>query len=77
MDDALRIVDEAFNLMQSNEYEVASLQVMQLVAASTYSAYDGEFVVLAKDLSLQLVTVDSRILEQFLNVAISLDEYVS
>ena len=77
LDDALRIMEEASTLMQGNEYDVASLQVMQLVAESTCSAYDCEFVALAKDLNLHLVTVDKRILEQFPNVAISLGEFVS
>ncbi len=75
LEDALRILEEASTLMQGNEYEVASLQVMQLVAESTCSAYDCEFVALAKDLNIPLVTVDRRILEQFPNVAISLDEF--
>ena len=76
LDDALRIMEEASTLMQGNEYDVASLQVMQLVAESTCSAYDCEFVALAKDLNLPLVTVDKKILEQFPKFAISLDEFV-
>ena len=77
LEDALRILEEASTLMQGNEYEVASLPVMQLIAESTCSAYDCEFVALAQDLNCPLVTVDKRILEQFPNVAISLDEFVS
>ena len=76
LDDAIRIMEEATALMQGNEYEVASLQVMQLVSESTCSAYDCEFVALAKDLDIHLVTVDKKILEQFPKYAISLDEFV-
>jgi predicted nucleic acid-binding protein len=74
---AIRILDEASTLMQGNEYEIASLQVMQLVVGSSCSAYDCEFVALAQNLNLTLVTVDRRILEQFPGVAISLDEFAS
>jgi len=76
LEDAIRILEAASTLMQGNEYEVASLQVMQLVAESTCSAYDCEFVALAQDLNIQLVTVDKRILEQFPKLAISLDEFI-
>lgn len=77
LDDAIRILEEASTLMQTNEYEVASLQVMQLVTESTCSAYDCEFVALAKDLNIPLVTVDKKILEQFPDFAISLDAFVT
>ena len=69
-------MDEATLLMQSGEYETVSWQVLQLVGESTCSAYDCEFVALARDLSLRLLTVDKQIVKQFPNEAISLDEYV-
>jgi predicted nucleic acid-binding protein len=77
LDDTLRIMEEASTLMRGNEYEIACLRVMQLVDKSTCSAYDCEFVALAQDLNLPLVTVDKRILEQFPNTAIALDKFVS
>jgi len=77
LDDAIRILEEASTLMHGNEYKVASLPVMQLVAESTCSAYDCEFVALAKDLNIPLVTVDKKILEQFPDFAISLDAFVT
>ena len=77
LEDAVRIMETATTLMQGNEYEVASLQVLRLVAGSTCSAYECEFVALAQDLNIPLVTVDKRILEQFPKYTISLDEFVS
>ncbi len=77
LEDAIRIMDEATLLMQGGEYETVSLQVLQLVGESTCSAYDCEFVALARDLNVRLLTVDKQILKQFPNEAISLDEYVS
>jgi predicted nucleic acid-binding protein len=76
LEDALGIMEEAGVLMQGNEYEVASYQVLQLVEESTCLAYDCEFVALARDLDVPLVTVDGQILKQFPNDAVSLDEYV-
>jgi len=76
LEDAYRIMDEAANLMEGHEYEIASIQVLALTATSTCSAYDCEFVALAQDLDVQLVTVDKQILEQFPDHTISLDEYL-
>ena len=77
LEDAVRIMDQATLLMQGGEYEAVSLQVLQLVGESTCSAYDCEFVALARDLNVRLLTVDKQILKQFPNEAISLNEYVS
>ena len=77
LEDAVRIMDEATLLMQGGEYETVSLQVLRLVGESTCSAYDCEFVALAQDLNMRLLTVDKQIVKQFPIEAISLDEYVS
>jgi predicted nucleic acid-binding protein len=73
--DAQQIMEEALRLMQGREYEVASHHVLDLVATSTCSAYDCEFVALARDLGLPLVTADSQILSQFPDTAVSLAEF--
>ena len=77
LEDAVRIMDEATLLMRGGEYETVSLQVLQLVGESTCSAYDCEFVALARDLNVRLLTVDKQIVKQFPNEGISLEEYVS
>jgi predicted nucleic acid-binding protein len=74
---AQEIMDEATRLMLGREYEVVSSQVLSLVARSSCSAYDCEFVALAQDLRVPLVTVDKQVLEQFSQVAVSLDEYLA
>ena len=76
-DDAIKIMDEAIVLMRDREYEVSSQQVLGLAAESTCSAYDCEFVALARALEAPLVTVDRQILEQFSAVAISLEDFVA
>jgi len=75
--DSQQILDAATELMQGQEYEVASHLILSLVATSTCSAYDCEFVALAKDLHIHLVTVDKQILEQFPDIAVSLEKFVS
>ena len=76
LDDAQQIMREAMLLMKGREYEVASFQVLELVASSECSAYDCEFVALAEDLGTSLVTVDKKILKEFPQIAVSLDEFV-
>jgi len=75
--EAQQIMDEALGLMSGQEYEVTSAHVLLLVAASPCSAYDCEFVALAQDLDVPLVTVDKQILEQFPAVAVSLENFVA
>lgn len=75
-EDAVRMMDEAERLMEGREYEVASMDVLQLVKESKCSAYDCEFVALARAEGVKLVTVDKQILREFAGEAVSLDEFV-
>jgi predicted nucleic acid-binding protein len=77
LEDAHQIMNEAMGLLRDGEYEVASLRVLSLVASSSCSAYDCEFVALAQDLSVPLITVDKQILGQFPETSISLNVFVS
>jgi predicted nucleic acid-binding protein len=74
---AQEVMAAAQEVMEGREYEVVSFRVLALVAQSACSAYDCEFVALAQDLALPLVTVDKQILKQFPQVAVSLDAYLS
>ncbi|MBM4084995.1 MAG: type II toxin-antitoxin system VapC family toxin [Planctomycetes bacterium] len=77
LDEAERIADEAMGLMRGREHEVASSDVLRLVAGSKCSAYDCEFVALAQHLGVRLVTVDKEILDQFPEVAVSLEAFIA
>lgn len=77
LEDALQIVSEADELMDGGEYEVGSGQVLRTVARSGCSAYDCEFVALALDLNVPLVTVDKELLSRFPGICIGLREFVS
>lgn len=73
---AVQIMEQAQKHMDGNEYETIPLRVLQFAAESSCSAYDCEFVALAYDLGVPLVTVDKQILAQFPQIAISLEKYV-
>jgi predicted nucleic acid-binding protein len=70
LEDALRIVAEAEHGMAGREYTVASQQVLLLAGQSGCSAYDCEFVSLAQDLEVRLVTADRQVLAAFPAVAV-------
>jgi predicted nucleic acid-binding protein len=72
-----QIMEDAMQMMHNHEYEVVSVQVLSLVASSSCSAYDCEFVALAKDLKIPLVTVNKQILDQFPDIAIALEAFVA
>lgn len=77
LENAKKIMSEALNLMKEQEYEVDSLKVMGLAATTRSSAYDCEFVALAQDLGVALVTMDKQILRYFPKVAVSLEAFIS
>jgi predicted nucleic acid-binding protein len=77
LDNALSIIREAETLMNGGEYDIASAQVLSLAASSGCSAYDCEFVTLALDLKVPLVTSDKKLLKVFSGTALSLEEFNS
>ena len=75
--DALKIITEAEELMSGSEYKIVSSQVLKLSKESGCSAYDCEFVALAMDLHVPLITVDRQILNRFPQTAISPDDFLA
>ena len=76
VESALEIANLAEEGMAGNEFVVSTEIVMHLVATSRCSSYDCEFVALAQEHSLPLVTSDREILRDFGKTAISLDRFV-
>ena len=74
LDTALRIAGEAEVQMRGREYSVPSAQVLAHVAESDCSAYDCEFVALAEELGVRLVTSDEKLARAFPRVARRLGE---
>lgn len=77
LDEALRRMQRAETLMQGKEYEVSSAQALSLAASSRCSAYDCEFVALAQNLAVPLVTSDGQVLSAFPTTAVSVDNFNS
>jgi predicted nucleic acid-binding protein len=70
----LAIQSEAEDLLRGGEYEVSSAAVLELVAASDCTAYDCEFVAVARHLGTRLVTMDAKLLKAFPKDAQALNE---
>jgi predicted nucleic acid-binding protein len=71
LEEALSIIDEAERWLTGHEYSVVSRHVLTLADQSGCSAYDSEFVALARDLRIPLVTTDRQTLKAFPNLAVS------
>jgi predicted nucleic acid-binding protein len=75
LDDAKLIMNSALKTMEGREILPPSDLVLDLVAASDCSAYDCEYVALARHLHVKLVTSDRKILRDFPETAIELGAY--
>jgi len=75
LEHAHRIMDGALGLLRGREYEVSSYEVMRFASESHSSAYGCEFIAVANDLKIPLVTVDKQLLSEFPSVAVSLEEF--
>ena len=76
LSEAIEIFESSGELLKGNEYEINSAQVLSLSHQSGCSAYDCEFVNLAKDLNIALVTEDKKILKNFPESAISMGQFL-
>jgi predicted nucleic acid-binding protein len=73
---ALRIQLEMEELLRDKEYDVSSLEILTLIKDSSCSAYDSEFVALAKNFDIQLVTMDKQVTRGFPGVAVLLTDFM-
>ncbi len=76
LNDAVQLMSLAEELLNDNEYNINSFQVLQLANESGCSAYDCEFVSLAKNLGIALVTEDKKILKNFPETAQNMEAFV-
>lgn len=75
LDQAQQIVISAEKRMLNRERWPVSSRILELVQSSGCSAYNCEFISLARDLDLPLVTLDKKVLKQFPAVAVSPKEF--
>ena len=66
---------DALDLLADRERQVEGELVIHLAANSSCTAYDCEFVALARSLSLDLVTTDKQVLKAFPGIAVSLSAF--
>lgn len=69
----LNLADEAF---AESEHFVGDELVFDIVASSTLTAYDAEFVALASVLSVPLVTADKAVLKAFPDRALTMEAFI-
>lgn len=74
LDAAMAIDARAEALVADNEYDVSSLAVLKLAAASGCSAYDCEYVALAEHLDAKVVSADAKLRKAFPKRVVSLSE---
>ena len=68
-DAALASLRAAESVLEGREFLVATDRVFDLALASGCSAYDCEYVALALELEVPLITLDRQVLEAFPSVA--------
>ena len=76
VESAIEIANLAEAALAENEFSISASAVLQLVSQSGCSAYDCEFVALAREQKVPLVTADRQILRDFPELTISLEEFV-
>jgi predicted nucleic acid-binding protein len=69
----LRVADHA---LAESEHIVADDLVLDVVAGSTLTAYDAEFVALASVLAVPLVTADKAVLKAFPERVLTMEQFV-
>ena len=74
--EAVDLMQEAELFMKGMEFLVPSLKILKLTEESKCSAYDCEFVTLAEQFGLELVTSDSLLLKKFPGTAVHMSEFI-
>lgn len=77
IENAIEIQQQAETLLSGNEYEVNSLDVLQIASESGCTAYDAEFICLAKNMGNRLITADKKILKTFPEIASTARNFIS
>lgn len=76
LDQTLRFMELSEILMGGREYTLSSDPVLTLAAHSRCAAYDCEFVALAQQRKVPLVTFDRRLLQAFPDIAVEPGRFI-
>ena len=76
-EEGLRAFDLAKKIIGEREFSVSPIDVIELSVQTNCSAYDCEFVALARDLGIKLVTYDKKLLTAFPAIATSSTEFIN
>jgi predicted nucleic acid-binding protein len=71
------VMDKAHELMHEREHFVSSARVLELAASSRCSAYDCEYVALAQQFGLPLITFDKAIVQNFPAIAMDPQDFLT
>lgn len=73
---AIDILRKVESQLRDHQFEADSIQVFELVASSNCSSYDCEFVSLARDLNIKLITMDNKVLKEFAGTAVHPADFI-
>jgi predicted nucleic acid-binding protein len=73
---AKQILKDALNTLEPHQVAPSSDFVLDLITESDCTAYDCEFLALARQLGIPLVTADKQLLARFPSLATSLEAFV-
>ena len=73
---AKQIMQNALLTLENRQVIPSDDEIFNLIARSNCIAYDCEFVALARQLNVFLVTADKQLLKEFPDCTISLEEFV-
>jgi predicted nucleic acid-binding protein len=77
LQEAKQVMQNAMQTLEKRQVVPSDEEIFDLILDSTCTAYDCEFVALARQLNIQLVTADKQLLKQFPDCAISLEEFLN
>lgn len=77
LDEVKEFARAAEQLLLGNEFHLPSTEVLYLAQNSQCSAYDCEFVALAQQLGVSLITADKQVLRDFPETAVSPQQFLN
>lgn len=73
---AKQIMADAISILENRQVLPSSEKILDLISQNDCTAYDCEFIALAQQLGVLLVTADKQLLNRFPDSAISLEEFL-